>query len=75
MKEDEIGSRLMSVIEGTDFDRKMDEMFSKMFASGMSEKQIMETILSKMNPQKLNEENQEIAPLDSEMLKMFTKVL
>ena len=75
MKEDEIGSRLMSVIEGTDFDRKMDEMFSKMFASGMSEKQIMETILSKMNPQKLNEENQEIAPLDSEMLKMFTQVL
>ena len=62
----------MSVIEGTDFDRKMDEMFSKMFASGMSEKQIMETILSKMNPQKLNEENQEIAPIDSEMLKMFT---
>lgn len=37
LKEDELGSKLMSVIEGTEFDRKMDEMFSKMLSSGMSE--------------------------------------
>ena len=37
LAKEDIANKLMSLVEGTEFDRKMDEMFERMEAEGLSE--------------------------------------
>ena len=40
--EEDFSHKLLKMVEGSDFDKKMDEMFEKMLAKGMTEEQIMQ---------------------------------
>ena len=37
LAKEDIGSKLLNLVQGTEFDRKMDEMFERMQAEGLSE--------------------------------------
>jgi hypothetical protein len=39
--EDDLGAKLLSMVEGSDFDKKMDLMFNAMLEKGMTEDQII----------------------------------
>ena len=43
--EEDVGAKIFKMVEGTEFDRKLDEMFERMEASGMTEEQIMAHVL------------------------------
>lgn len=69
----------MQMFEGTDFDRKMDQMFAQMQSQGMSEQDILDKIMHKMKFEQ--EEGGEtgfdpsLLEIDADMLKEFEKVM
>ena len=60
------------MVEGTDFDKKMDQMFLKMKLEGMTEDQIMRKIIGSMNMEQGEgddgEEELEFDPHSDEMM-------
>ena len=40
-----MGSNLLKFVEGTEYDRKLDEMIAKLEAQGLSEREILEKMV------------------------------
>ena len=45
IEKQDLGSNLFKIIEGTEYDRKLDEMIAKLEAQGLSEREIMEKMI------------------------------
>ena len=45
MTEEDIGERLMSMVEGSDFEKRLDKMLADKQALGLSEEQIMQQMM------------------------------
>ena len=67
------------MVEGSDFDKKMDDMFNKMLEQGMSEEQIMKKMMGTMKVEQGQNGEVEFDPegmmIDDEMFKEFEKLM
>ena len=45
LEKQDMGSNLLKFVEGTEYDRKLDEMIAKLEAQGLSEREILEKMV------------------------------
>ena len=67
------------MVEGSDFDKKIDDMFNKMLEQGLSEEQIMKKMMGTMKVEQGQNGEVEFDPegmmIDDEMFKEFEKLM
>ena len=77
--EDDLGAKLLSMVEGSDFDKKMDLMFNAMLEKGMTEDQIIKQMMGTMKVEQGENEEVNFDPegmvMDPEMMKEFEALM
>ena len=85
IEKQDLGSNLLKVIEGSEYEKKLDEMIAQLEAQGLSEREIMEKMVGSKalpkNADELDKEDKELffdpslLDIDGGLFREFSKVI